>query len=71
MTLPRRLREQFKMYERAGFTVKEVERASRHYRVVFHEFTQPQFLTANETDARAYKNNVTRFRRLANELANV
>jgi hypothetical protein len=63
--VPRLLREQFILYERAGFTVKSVSRASRHYRVEFKEFPDPQFLTANQTDPRSYKNNVARFKRLA------
>lgn len=64
-TIPRLLREQFILYERAGFTVKSFVRASRHYRVEFHEFPDVQFLTANQTDSRSYKNNVARFKRLA------
>jgi hypothetical protein len=63
--VPRLLREQFILYERAGFTVKSVVRASRHYRVEFNEFPETQFLTANQTDSRSYKNNVARFKRLA------
>ncbi len=65
MTLPRLLREQFKLYERAGFTVKSVVRASRHYRVNFNEFPETQFLTASTTDPRSYKNNLALFKRLA------
>lgn len=64
-TIPRLLREQFLLYERAGFTVKSFVRASRHYRVEFDQFPDPQFLTANQTDPRSYKNNVARFKRLA------
>lgn len=63
--IPRLLREQFILYERAGFTVRSVSRASRHYRVEFNEFPDVQFLTANQTDPRSYKNNVARFKRLA------
>lgn len=66
-TIPIRLREQIIVYEREGFTVKEVERRSRHYRVIFHEFPQPQMLTANTTDPRAWKNNIARFKRLKQE----
>ena len=68
---PKRLLEQFKLYAREGFTVKSVERATRHFKVVFNEFPQVQFLTASSVDARAYKNNVTQYRRLAKEHANV
>ena len=63
--LPRLIREQFQLYERAGFTVKSVTRASRHYRVEFNEFPETQFLTASRTDPRSYKNNLAHFRRLA------
>lgn len=62
--LPKRLREQIRLYEAEGFTIKEVERASKHYRVTFNEFPTPQFLTANNTDWRGYRNNTTRFKRL-------
>lgn len=65
--IPRLLREQFQLYERAGFTVKSVTRASRHYKVGFVQFPDHQFLTANSTDPRSYKNNVARFKRLASE----
>jgi hypothetical protein len=68
---PKRLMEQFKLYARAGFTVKSVERATRHFKVVFNEFPQPQFLTASSVDQRAYKNNIANYRRLAEEHANV
>lgn len=65
MALPRLIREQFKLYEREGFTVRTVVRAARHYRVEFNEFPEPQFLTASRTDPRSYKNNVALFKRLA------
>lgn len=63
--VPRLLREQFTLYERWGFTVKSYARAARHYKVEFNEFPDVQFLTANQTDPRSYKNNVARFKRLA------
>jgi hypothetical protein len=63
--VPRLLREQFALYEREGFSVKSFVRAARHYRVEFKEFPETQFLTANQTDPRSYKNNVARFKRLA------
>lgn len=59
--------EQLKLYEREGFTVKSVERATRHYRVIFNEFPVPQYLTASSVDPRAYKNNLAQYRRLAKE----
>lgn len=65
MVVPRVLREQLSIYERAGFTLKSVGRASKHYRVEFNEFPEVQFLTSNTTDIRSYKNNVARFKRLA------
>jgi hypothetical protein len=64
MTLPRLIREQFKLYERAGFTVKSITRASRHYRVNFNQFPEVQYLTPNATDLRSYKNNIALFKRL-------
>ena len=63
--VPRLLREQFILYARAGFTLKSVTRATRHYRVEFNEFPEVQFLTSNKTDTRSYKNNVARYKRLA------
>lgn len=64
--LPRLIREQLQLYERAGITVKSVIRASRHYKVEFNEFPETQFLTASRTDPRSYKNNLAHFKRLAN-----
>lgn len=64
MSVPKLLREQIRQYEREGFTVENISRAARHYKVKFHQFPEPQFLTANTTDFRAYKNNVARFKRL-------
>lgn len=64
-TIPNRLREQFKLYQREGFTVKAVERRSKHYRVEFNEFPQAQHVTGSSVDPRAYKNNLAHFKRLA------
>jgi len=63
--LPKRLVEAFRLYAREGFTVKACERASKHWRVHFNEFPETQFLTANQVDQHAIKNNLARFRRLA------
>ena len=63
--LPKRLAEAFKLYERAGFTVKSVERASKHWKVKFNEFPETQFLTSNDVDQHALKNNLARYKRLA------
>lgn len=63
--LPKRLAEAFRLYEREGFTVQSVERATKHWKVKFNEFPETQFLTSNDVDGHALKNNVARFRRLA------
>lgn len=66
MNYPRGLREQFKRYEAEGFHVKSVEpRAGSHFKVEFEEFSEPQFLTINMGDFRAVRNNLSRFRLLA------
>lgn len=66
MEVPKVLRGQLRHYEAHGFTVVSVEpRAGSHFRVVFAEFSEPQFLTKNGSDPRAWKNNVARFKRLA------
>lgn len=67
MTTPKLLREQLRLYEREGFTVEAVERASKHYKVKFHQLPTPQFLTANNTDWRSYRNNISRMKRLARD----
>ena len=64
---PSSLRKQFQLYEREGFTVKSFRPSSRHWKVVFHQFSQAQYLTINGTDVRGIKNNIARFKRLAKE----
>lgn len=66
MEYPRALRAQLKEYEAHGFHAVSVEpRAGSHFKVVFAEFTQPQFLTANIGCPRSIRNNVARFKKLA------
>ena len=66
--MDKRFEKQLKEYERAGFTVKSVESSKgSHKRVVFNEFSAPQFLTTHTDDWRAIKNNIARFRRLQRE----
>ena len=66
--MDKRFEKQLKEYERAGFTVKSVESGrGSHKRVVFNEFSAPQFLTTHTDDWRAIKNNIARFRRMQRE----
>lgn len=66
MDYPRRLRAQLKEYEAHGFHAVWVEpRAGSHYKAVFAEFPEPQFLTANIGCPRSIRNNLARFRALA------
>lgn len=66
MDAPKSLRQQFKHYEAHGFHPISAEpRAGSHWKVRFAEFDEPQFLTCNICDPRSLKNNVCRFRRLA------
>lgn len=66
MNVPRPLREQAKQYEAKGFHIVSVEPSrGSHYKVKFAEFTEPQFLSINVSDPRAIRNNISRFRALA------
>lgn len=66
MKYPRNYREQFLVYEKAGFHVERVEPSrGSHLKVWFKEFSAPQFLTQNMGCAHAIKNNLARFRNLA------
>lgn len=68
MEIPRTLREQIKFYERHGFNVIDVEcREGAHFKLTFAEFPQPQFVTKNVNEQRGWKNNVSRYKRLAQE----
>lgn len=70
MNIPRVLREQVKEYERAGFHVIDVEpRSGSHFKVWFAEFAEPQIVTKNALDWRALKNNIARYKRLAQGVA--
>lgn len=64
--VPRVLREQARLYASHGFHIESVEhRTGSHFKVIFREFTEPQFLSCNPSDSHAWKNNIARFRRLA------
>ena len=68
MDIPKALREQVKFYERHGFHVVDVEsRAGAHMKLTFAEFPQPQFVTVSKTDWRGWKNNISNYKRLAQE----
>ena len=70
MNIPRVLREQVKEYEKAGFHVIDWEcRSGSHFKLVFKEFPEPQFITKNQNDPRALKNNLAHYKRLAKEHA--
>lgn len=65
MIIPQCLREQAKLYAAHGFHIIEVTpRAGSHFKVIFAEFSEPQFLSKNVGDPRAFKNNIARFRGL-------
>lgn len=66
MNYPRRYRQQFLEYEKAGFHVDRMEPSKgSHMKVWFKEFSEPQFLTNHLGCPRALKNNIARFRGLA------
>jgi len=68
MKVPQRLRKQLKEYEREGFHAVSIEhRTGSHKLVTFAEFPEPQILTDCRSDWRATKNNIARFRRLAEQ----
>lgn len=68
MQVPQRLRKQLKEYEREGFHAVSIEhRSGSHKLVTFAEFPEPQIVTSCKTDWRAFKNNISRFRRLAEQ----
>lgn len=66
MNVPRMFRKQFDVYERAGFHPVSFEFAKgAHVKVKFAEFPEVQVLTKNADEPRALKNNLARFRNLA------
>jgi hypothetical protein len=68
MKITQRLRKQVKEYEREGFHVVSIEnRAGSHKLLTFAEFPEPQIVTACQSDWRAFKNNIARFKRLAKQ----
>lgn len=65
MAIHRSLREQSKFYTAKGFHIIDCEhRAGSHWLVTFAEFPEPQIVTTNMKDPRAWKNNVANYRRL-------
>jgi len=68
MHFPKGLRKQLIEYEKAGFTIIEIEpRSGSHFLVVFAEFPQPQIVSKNSSEPRATKNNISIYRRMAAE----
>lgn len=68
MKVTQRLHKQIKEYEREGFHLISLEnRSGSHKLVRFAEFPEPQIITACKSDWRAIKNNIARFRRLAEQ----
>lgn len=66
MKISQRMRKQVKEYQREGFHVVDIEdRAGSHKLLKFAEFPEPQIVTDCKSDWRAFKNNISRFRRLA------
>lgn len=65
MAIHRALREQAKFYASKGFhIISATPRAGSHWLAVFAEFPEPQIVTANMSDPRAWRNNVAHYRRL-------
>ena len=65
MNIPRILRDQLKFYESKGFHVTSIEpRSGAHFMLTFAEFSQPQIITKNGSDPRAWHNNIAQYRRL-------
>lgn len=68
MKVPQVLRKQILEYEKAGFHVIDLEaRSGSHFKIVFAEFPEPQFITKNGSDWRAIKNNISSYRRQLKE----
>jgi len=68
MHFPKALRKQLIEYEKAGFTITEIEpRSGSHFLIVFAEFPQPQIVSKNASEPRAIKNNISIYRRMAAE----
>jgi hypothetical protein len=66
MKISRRLREQFRFYERKGFRAISIEPSGHHVKVMFEGVPRPFYLTANATDPRSYLNNVADLKKFAN-----
>ena len=65
MAIHRSLREQAKFYASKGFhMISATPRAGSHWLVTFAEFPEPQIVSHNGSDARAWRNNVAAYRRL-------
>lgn len=68
MIVPKILRRQIKEYKAAGFHPIRIETStSSHFKIWFAEFEGMQIITANADEPRAIKNNLARYRRLAQE----
>ena len=69
MAIHRALREQAKFYAAKGFhIISATPRAGSHWLAVFAEFPEPQIVTANMSDPRAWRNNVAHYRRLKDKI---
>ena len=65
MAIHRALRDQAKFYASKGFhMVSATPRAGSHWLVIFAEFPDPQIVSVNGSDPRAWRNNVAHYRRL-------
>jgi hypothetical protein len=65
MEIPRQLRKQIIEYGKAGFHARSIEpRNGSHFKVMFAEINEPQFITKNADDWRSIKNNVAHYRRM-------
>jgi len=65
MQIPKAIRKQVEYYAREGFDVIHAEpRAGSHFKAIFAQFSEPQILAKNVGDPRAWRNNVSRYRRL-------
>lgn len=66
MKIPRQLRELFKLIEREGFTVKDLQPGhGSHYRVWFHQFPQYVIVSIFDIDKpRTLKNSIALYKRM-------
>lgn len=65
MAIHRALRDQARFYATKGFNMISAEpRSGSHWLARFAEFPDPQIVTVNMGDPRAWRNNVATYRRL-------